>query len=133
MTLTQTLQIKERFLKFEDMRALNYVERRWKEEGCPAERWQMINFIERMLQELQQNGIGYPKVLLLRKKEMQRRTFVPCEESRGRLESQFSTNDGCAECHGRGFLVLPDGNGTLCRACLGRGGKSITREIAARR
>ncbi len=42
MTLTETLQLKERFLKLEDMRALDYCERRWKEEGCPAERWQVI-------------------------------------------------------------------------------------------
>jgi hypothetical protein len=75
MTLTQTLQLKERFLKFEDMRALDYCERRWKEEGCPTERWQVINFLERMLRELRDQG-GYPKVLLLRKKEIQRREFT---------------------------------------------------------
>lgn len=77
MTLSQTLQIKERFLKFEDIRALDYVERRWKESGEPTERWEIINFLERMLQELKSGGVGYPKVLLLRKKEIQRRTFTP--------------------------------------------------------
>lgn len=76
MTLTETLQLKERFLRFEDMRALDYCEKRWREEGRPLERWQMINFLERMLQELKSTGMGYPKVLLLRKKEIQRRTFV---------------------------------------------------------
>ena len=35
MTLTETLQIKERYLKFEDMRALDYAEKRWQEDGCP--------------------------------------------------------------------------------------------------
>jgi len=40
-----------------------------------TERWQLINFLERMLRELQAHETGYPKVLLLRKKEIQRKTF----------------------------------------------------------
>jgi hypothetical protein len=75
MTLTQTLQLKEKYLQFEDLRALDYCEKRWKEEGCPSERWQVINFLEKMLKELQSQG-GYPKVLLLRKKEIQRNQFT---------------------------------------------------------
>jgi hypothetical protein len=75
MTLTETLQIKERFLKYEDGRALDYCERRWKEEGSPTERWQVINFLEKMLRELKDYG-GYPKVLLFRKKQIQRREFA---------------------------------------------------------
>jgi hypothetical protein len=77
MTLTETLQLKEKYLQFEDLRALDYCEKRWREEGTPVERWAMVNFIEKMLKELKANGIGYPKVLLLRKKEIQRREFVP--------------------------------------------------------
>lgn len=75
MTLTQTLQLKEKYLQFDDLRALDYCERRWTEEGCPTERWQVINFLEKMLRELKDQG-GYPKVLLLRKKEIQRNTFT---------------------------------------------------------
>jgi len=75
MTLTQTLQLKEKYLQFEDLRALDYCEKRWKEEGCPTERWQAINFLEKMLRELKDHG-GYPKVLLLRKKEIQRKQFT---------------------------------------------------------
>src|SRR5258706_1777417 len=75
MTLTETLQLKERFLKFEDLRALDHCEKRWKEEGSPTERWQLINFLEKMLRELQEQG-GYPKVLLFRKKQIQRREFA---------------------------------------------------------
>ena len=75
MTLTETLQIRERFLRFEDMRALDYAVKRWKESGQPTERWEIINFLERMLQELKNQG-GYPKILLLRKKEIQRRTYT---------------------------------------------------------
>ena len=75
MTLTETLQLKERFLKFEDLRALDYCEKRWREEGHPTERWQVINFLEKMLHELKDQG-GYPKVLLLRKKEIQRQQFT---------------------------------------------------------
>ncbi len=125
MTLTETLQLKERFLKFEDLRALDYCEKRWQQNGRPATKWEMVNFIERMLQELQQNGIGYPKVLLLRKKEIQRRTFTlqPRKERHAPRQPQFPNADVCQECEGRGFLVLPGGSGTLCVACLGRGRK----------
>jgi hypothetical protein len=75
MTLTETLPLKERFLKFEDLRALDYCEKRWREEGNPTERWKVINFLEKMLHELKDQG-GYPKVLLLRKKEIQRQQFT---------------------------------------------------------
>lgn len=75
MTLTETLQIKEKFLRYDDLRAIDYCEKRWLEEGRPTERWQIINFLEKMLRELKDHG-GYPKVLLLRKKELQRRTFT---------------------------------------------------------
>jgi hypothetical protein len=100
MTLTQTLQIKERFLQYQDMQALDYCERRWKEEGCPTERWQVINFLEKMLHELKDHG-GYPKVLLFRKKQIQRQEF--------RIQ-QFGETPakGCA-CFG-GYLL----NGTPC-------------------
>src|SRR5215470_3582728 len=76
MTLTETLLVEEKYLKFEDMRAFDYCERRWKEAGYPTERWQMINFLEKMLRELLKDHGGYPKVLLLRKKEIQRQQFT---------------------------------------------------------
>jgi hypothetical protein len=105
MTLTQILQIKERFLKFEDMRALDYVEKRWEEAGKPVERWQLINFLERMLVDLKTQGTGYPKVLLLRKKEIQRNTFTICEPAKT-AEAQ----DGvCPLCVGAGWI--PGTNG----------------------
>jgi hypothetical protein len=74
MTLTQTLNLQEKYLQYDDLRALDYCEKRWKEAGEPTERWQVINFLERMLQELKSQG-GYPKVLLFRKKQIQRREF----------------------------------------------------------
>jgi hypothetical protein len=100
MTLTETLQIKEKFLKFEDMRALDYVEKRWRQDGCPTERWQIINFLERMLTELKSQG-GYPKVLLLRKKEIQRNAFTIQQPGE-------PPEEGCS-CHG-GWLL----SGTPC-------------------
>jgi len=128
MTLTETLQIKERFLQLEDLRAMDYCEKRWQQEGRPTTRWEMVNFIERMLQELQQKGIGYPKVLLLRKKEIQRRTFTlqSCEETNlAREPENFVGDDACPECQGRCFVQLPDASPTLCLPCLGRGKKIV--------
>lgn len=121
MTLTQTLQLNERYLQLEDLRALDYCEKRWQSEGCPIERWGMVNFIEKMLQELPANGIAYPAVLLLRKKEIQRRTFT--------LEAPKPTSElvgasACSECGGQGF-VYKNGQPDLCRPCLGRGRKQI--------
>jgi hypothetical protein len=122
MTLTQTLQIQEQFLQFEDLQAMAYCEKRWQQEGSPATKFEMVNFIERMLQELQHNGVGYPKVLLLRKKEIQRGVFkLETREPRnepGRLQNL--AGDVCPECRGRGFFDQPGGDGTLCMACLGR-------------
>jgi hypothetical protein len=52
----KTLLIEGKYLKFEDMRALDYVEKRWEQAGHPTERWQVINFLEKMLCELKDQG-----------------------------------------------------------------------------
>ncbi len=98
MTLTETLQIKERYLRYEDLRALAYVERRWKQDGCPVSKWDLVNFLERMLQELKATGIGYPKVLLLRKKEIQRNAFTIATADGGKPAAVV-----CANCKGQGW------------------------------
>ena len=102
MTLTQTLQLKEKYLQYNDLRALNYCERRYKEAGEPTDRWQLINFLEKMLRELKAQG-GYPKVLLFRKKQIQRKEYTIPEPSE-------ETPDGCA-CSG-GWL--PTGRPCPC-------------------
>lgn len=95
MTLTQTLQLQERYLKYEDLRALDYCERRWQEENRPLKRWELVNFIEKMLRELQRNGVGYPKVLLLRKKEIQRKEFtIVAPEEQGSVAAECSCHEG---------------------------------------
>jgi hypothetical protein len=100
MTLTETLQIRERYLKFEDMRALDYAEKRWQESGCPTNRWEIVNFLEQMLQELKASGTGYPKVLLLRKKEIQRNAFAI--EKPGEFATQA---ERCPLCSGTGWAA----------------------------
>lgn len=92
MTLTKTLNLQERYLQDNDLRALDYCEKRWKEAGEPTERWQLINFLEKMLQELRSQG-GYPKVLLFRKKQIQRQEFAiqqPGESTKEEACSCFS-------------------------------------------
>jgi hypothetical protein len=101
MTLTRTLLIEEKYLKFDDMRAIGYCERRWKEEGRPTERWEVINFLEKMIRELKEEQGGYPKVLLFRKKQIQRREFE--------IQKPGETPAGGCTCFG-GYLI----NGTVC-------------------
>ena len=107
MTLTEALQLNEKYLEYDDLRALEYCERRYREAGAPAERWELINFLERMLQELKSQG-GYPKVLLLRKKEIQRQQFT-VRKPRERPVAECS-------CFG-GWLL----NGTACSCPRGEG------------
>jgi hypothetical protein len=120
MTLTQTLQLKEKYLQFEDMRALVYCERRWKEEGCPTERWQVINFLEKMLRELLKEQGAYPKVLFFRKKQIQRHEFE--------IQQSGETPQGGCSCIG-GYLsdgtVCPCPKGEPHRAQLRRWGMKI--------
>jgi hypothetical protein len=118
MTLTETLRLKQRFLKFEDLRALDYCEERWQEESRPLKRWELVNFIEKMLRELQREGIGYPKVLLLRKKEIQRREFTISEPSVPKLNSGDKP-DVCDACCGSGWTYAASG-GRPCACEAGR-------------
>ena len=114
MTLTETLQLKEHFLKFEDLRALDYCEKRWQQAGYPTERWELINFLERMLRELQANGSGYPKVLLLRKKEIQRKAFT--------IETPTvdkTAEDTCPICKGQGWKLSGTGGYVPCGCSAG--------------
>src|ERR1700736_5209230 len=104
MTLTQTLQIEERYLQFEDLRAFAYCENRWQQDGCPIKRWELVNFIERMLQELKAGGIGYPAGLLIRKKEIQRRSFVL--EDSGNTDAKEQV---CSLCRGTGWQAIEQG------------------------
>src|SRR5712664_3675624 len=115
MTLTETLQIKERYLKYEDMRALDYAEKRWQEAGRPLAKWELVNFIERMMQELKAAGTGYPKVLLLRKKEIQRNAFTIQQPS-----ETGSQSDACAVCSGTGWMAANGAGARPCTCPLGK-------------
>ena len=120
MTFTETLQIKERYLRFEDMRALEHCEKRWVREGRPIKRWELINFIERMLIELKAIGIGYPKILLLRKKQIQRREFD--------AESAAEKENKCRLCFGTGWKGQPKTGYLPCDCSAGDTGR---KELAA--
>ncbi len=119
MTLTQTLQLQERYLNYDDLRALDYCEKRWREENRPLKRWELINFIEKMLRELKREGIGYPKVLLLRKKEIQRREFTISEPS-GPEPDSGDKRDVCDACLGSGWAHAASGTPRPCGCEAGR-------------
>jgi hypothetical protein len=129
MTLTQILQIEERYLRYEDMRALEYCEKRWEMEGRPIQRWQLINFIEKMLSDLKSSGVGYPKVLLLRKKEIQRRTFtieVPRIVDANHASASHDRTI-CPFCYGSGWKSKPTG----FAPCDCTAGENPRKELAA--
>jgi hypothetical protein len=125
MTLTQTLRLQERYLKYDDLRALDYCEKRWQEENRPLKRWELINFIEKMLRELQSEGIGYPKVLLLRKKEIQRREFTISEPSAPEPDSGDKP-DVCDACFGSGWINAASG----ARPCTCEAGRPHRKQLA---
>ena len=83
---------------------MEYCESRWEESVRPIESWKLVNFIEQMLRELQSCGIGYPRVLLLRKKKIQRKTFIPAEKEK----TAFRAGRGeiCTICRGTGWEAV---------------------------
>ncbi|SRR6266481_2850609 len=119
MTLTKTvLQIEPKYLQYEDLKAFAYIEKRWEQDGKPVERWQLINFLERMLRELKEQGPGYPRVLLLRKKELQRKEYtIP------QIDAEAPQAEACPLCAGGGWTVaigVKDCAGVPCSCPAGK-------------
>jgi hypothetical protein len=114
MTLTHLLEIKISLLNFEDLRSLAVAERLWNKAGMPSEPGRLCSFLEQTLKHLVEDGVGYPKVLLKRKKQLDRREWCPRRQSEIATPRPKSIN-GCPQCGGNGIRVIDGGkHGTLC-------------------
>lgn len=76
MSFKNLLHIDENLLEHEDRKAFEFCEEKWNRAGHPTKKRDVIPFIESLLKEFIASDLSYPRVLLLRKKELQRGTFT---------------------------------------------------------
>jgi hypothetical protein len=115
MTLTRLLEINKQFVKYEDERALSLADRLWRQRGSPSEPKVLCDTLETILGSLTEEGIYYPKILLLRKKQLQRGTWKPRNISPpDQVCPTPIDGSSCLDCRGGGIRYLPSGGGSFC-------------------
>jgi hypothetical protein len=129
MTLTRLLGIKRELMRYGDDDGLMLAERLWSESGEPVEPRSLCDTLESILERCISNGIVFPAVLLKRKKQLERGTWIPSQALPVSEQPSVATagNPGCEDCGGQGFIPLPGRLGaTLCMKCQAwkRNGKS---------
>jgi hypothetical protein len=137
LTLTSLLEINTQFVEPDDERALLIAERRWSTRGSPCNPKALCESLEETLRHLTKQGIHYPKILLLRKKQLQRGTWKP-EDQPSSGQMCPTPDDGllCNACDGTGIQINADGTGSFC-SCeaakdLKRGHREYSPSILAR-
>jgi hypothetical protein len=115
MTLTRLLEINRSLIEPQDERSLYLTEGLWIEAGSPTERVELLGFLETALQRLVKEGVGYPPVLLKRKKQLDRREWKPRDITQSPDKSAPHVGSGCLKCGGLGYWTRKDGrSGSLC-------------------
>ena len=116
MTLTSLLGVKLDWIREEDLKALELAERIWIEYGQPRDTLKLAEVIEESITRCARNGLWYPPIFLLRKKQLLRgewsagtvRAF-PTAAAVQRKES------ACTECGDTGYRITKGGrSATLC-------------------
>ena len=111
MTLSRLLGIKLRLLRYEDERGLQLAEEVWRSLGAPCAGPALADVIELCLQRCTKEGIPYPAILLKRKKQIERGTWLPSSDSdlieRNSLPSEGTPN--CPKCGGSGYVLIEGG------------------------
>jgi hypothetical protein len=121
MTLTSLLEIDHKLLAYEDERSLQEANRLWARKGSPVAHKELCQALEDILVELVQIGIGYPKILLKRKKQLQRGDWTPKAKAEGGSSNGTAPVGSCLLCWGTGLKNLPDGkSGTFCDCDVGK-------------
>ncbi len=114
-TLVRLLEIDRSLLDFEDEHGLAVAERLWVEGGMPAEPSQLCAILEKILRRLVEEGIGYPRILLKRKKQLDRQEWKPRMLSPSAQSGPKASGNGCPHCRGTGLRVAPGGmSASLC-------------------
>jgi hypothetical protein len=116
LTLTRLLEIKLSFLPYQEEKVLSVADRIWREHGAPTDPEPLSEAIEAALRYCVEEGITYPRILLKRKKQLQRGAWKPNLQSHPLATKQVANTDGsfCARCEGTGVFNLPNGFGSLC-------------------
>jgi len=116
MTLASVLKIEISLLDKGEMRGLKLAETAWKSAGSPTEAGRLVDVLEDILQRSRAENIRYPRILLLRKKEMERKPadFKVCAEE-NTTHGKEIPEETCSLCRGSGVLLNPTGlSSTLC-------------------
>jgi hypothetical protein len=111
LTLCSMLGVRpEMFKDRSEELGMSEAESIWRSHGCPAERLPMIALLERIITELK-DGVGYPPILLLRKKQLQRREY-----SLSLTAGIFWTPPpgACAKCGNSGLIQRANGSAIFC-------------------
>ena len=77
MTLTRVLEIVPQFLADEDRPGFIFAERLYAHAGSPTEKQALSDALEKIIVACQREGLWYPRILLKRKKQLQRREWSP--------------------------------------------------------
>ena len=119
MTLARLLEIDRKLLRWEEERGLEFAERVWAEKGRPAERRRLIELLEEVLQLCQQEGLTYPAVFLKRKKQLERRDWLPQSQGVGTEVSRTAAGavGVCPDCGGTGVAPNPGGQSAQLCGC----------------
>ncbi len=90
-TLLKLLGINRDRIPRESMRCTEYFENRWIELGQPVEVESLMSFLDSTINFCGREDFKYPKVFLLRLKQMQRGEWPPGGLNRGRVKSDGGT------------------------------------------
>jgi hypothetical protein len=94
MNLTEVLEINNNHVPFTGSRGMFCASRWWLEAGQPVERVALSCFLDDTLKRCAKEGIRYPKILLLRLKQLQRHEWEPREELTRIFHPNFSSGSG---------------------------------------
>ncbi len=117
MSLTSVLKIEIGLLDKGEIRGLELAENVWKKAASPTEAGRLVDVLEEIMQRSRAEHIRYPRILLLRKKELERKPaeFKVCAEETPIRGDEGGRIERCPLCGGNGVLINPTGlSSTLC-------------------
>ena len=115
MTLIRLLEVNVKLILPEDSRALDLAEIVWRKRGCPTTQAELTDLLERVLKLCAREGIPYPKIILKRKKQLERGEWSPNAPQPATSRSTGGTTQtGCSQCGDTGYRLTPERRFYLC-------------------